>query len=346
MTMISVVVPVYNVEKYIHRCVESILNQTYTDYEIILVDDGSTDQSGYICDLYSEKFSFIKTLHKVNGGLGYARNTGIEASKGRYITFIDSDDYITETLLEDLVKTAIEKEADTVIAGYSRRTGDEIVEIPNSIAGKQFNNDQVISSVLYKMIGPHGGETDNLNMAVWRVLYSLDIIKNYNIRFPSEREFISEDIIFDIYYYQYCKCVAGITNCGYIYCMNPGSLTERYNPERYIKGKALYNEKKRLLELFGCYSSEAEYRVLESYIRYSRFAIKSEIKHAKINGKKVAYNNIKNIISSKELIKAIKKHKNPSKSKIDAIIDFFVISNNALAIYITLLIGYKIRGIK
>ena len=92
--MISVVVPVYNVEKYLNRCVDSILNQTYSDLEIILVDDGSTDRSGSICDEYLSIDSRVRVLHKENGGLSDARNHGIELANGSYLCFIDSDDYI------------------------------------------------------------------------------------------------------------------------------------------------------------------------------------------------------------------------------------------------------------
>lgn len=344
MPTVSIVIPVYKVEKYIERCLASVLNQTYQDYEIILVDDGSPDRCGEICDQYAQKYSFIKTIHKKNAGLGYARNTGIEAATGKYITFIDSDDYITESLLKDLVDAAVNMQADTVIAGYSRKVGNEIFEVHNLIADKQYKDDEIIPSVLYKMVGPLGDGSDNLNMAAWRVLYSIDIIKKYDLRYPSERQYISEDIIFDLYYYQYSKNVVGISNCGYIYCMNSGSLTERYNPDRYIKGEVLYKEKKRILELFDCYQPEAEYRIVESFIRYSRYSIKAEVKYANKNGREKALNNIRKIIASTEYIKAVKKHYNPNKSKIDALIDYLAIKNNALAIYVALSLGYIIRG--
>ena len=95
---LSIIVPVYNVEKYLEDCVESLLNQTYQNYEIILVDDGSTDSSGKICDIVAESSSKIKVIHKENGGLSSARNTGLRAARGRYIGFVDSDDYILPTI--------------------------------------------------------------------------------------------------------------------------------------------------------------------------------------------------------------------------------------------------------
>ena len=102
--LISVIIPVYNVEKYINRCVDSVIHQSYTNLEIILVDDGSPDNCPTICDNYSKQDSRIKVIHKKNGGLSDARNVGIEHSKGKYITFIDSDDYISNDYVEILYK--------------------------------------------------------------------------------------------------------------------------------------------------------------------------------------------------------------------------------------------------
>ena len=115
--LVTIVVPIYNVEKYLKKCIESILNQTYKNLEIILVDDGSTDKCGKICDEYSLKDSRIKIIHKKNGGLSEARNYGIENANGNYITFIDSDDYLDGEFIENILKIALETKADLVISG-------------------------------------------------------------------------------------------------------------------------------------------------------------------------------------------------------------------------------------
>ena len=112
--MISVVIPVYNVEKYLAECVDSVLNQTYTNYEIILVDDGATDSSGRMCDEYAQKDPRIRVIHQKNGGLSAARNTGLEVAKGDYVYFLDSDDYIEACTLEHLMARANEEHADVV----------------------------------------------------------------------------------------------------------------------------------------------------------------------------------------------------------------------------------------
>lgn len=112
--MVSIIIPVYNVEKYLNQCVDSIISQDYENKEIILVDDGSTDSSGTICDEYSNKFDYIKTIHKSNGGLSDARNTGIDNANGDYILFVDSDDYIEQKSLDKIMKIASENECDVV----------------------------------------------------------------------------------------------------------------------------------------------------------------------------------------------------------------------------------------
>ena len=102
--MISILVPVYNVEKYLHRCIDSILAQTYTDYEVILVNDGSTDRSGAICDAYAAEHRCIRVIHQKNGGVAQARNVLVSAAQGDYITFVDSDDSIEPIYLETLMR--------------------------------------------------------------------------------------------------------------------------------------------------------------------------------------------------------------------------------------------------
>lgn len=116
--MISVIVPFYKVEQYLHRCIDSILAQTYRDLEIILVDDGSPDNCGLICDEYASKDSRIKVIHKTNGGVSSARNAGLDAASGDYIAFVDSDDYLMPNMYEILLETLLSKEADIAICNY------------------------------------------------------------------------------------------------------------------------------------------------------------------------------------------------------------------------------------
>ena len=122
--LISLVIPVYNVEKYLDKCMESVLAQTYDNYEVILVDDGSTDNSGKMCDEYAERDSRVTVYHQKNSGVSVARNVGIENAKGEFISFIDSDDWVDESYLEKLVNAQIKYNADLTICEYTNVYAD------------------------------------------------------------------------------------------------------------------------------------------------------------------------------------------------------------------------------
>lgn len=127
-SLISVIVPVYNVEKYLSQCIKSILNQTYTNLELILVDDGSTDNSGKICDEFSSFDNRVRVIHKINGGLSSARNVGIESAGGDYYSFIDSDDYVENTFLECLYKKIVQENADICECSFFRLRRNRMIK--------------------------------------------------------------------------------------------------------------------------------------------------------------------------------------------------------------------------
>ena len=116
--LISIIVPIYNVEKYLSRCINSVLSQTFPDFELLLIDDGSTDKSGYICDGYAQKDSRIKVFHIENGGVSAARNYGLDNARGEWITFVDADDWIDKDMYYKLYNEAILSEADIVICDF------------------------------------------------------------------------------------------------------------------------------------------------------------------------------------------------------------------------------------
>ena len=142
--MISVIVPVYNAEKYISRCIDSILSQTFTEFEILLIDDGSPDGSGAICDEYSQKDSRVRVIHKENGGVSSARQCGIDHAQGEYIIHADPDDWIEPTMLEELYRKAVEDSADMVICDYWEDFNEECrkkVQSPLSLKKNDLLND-------------------------------------------------------------------------------------------------------------------------------------------------------------------------------------------------------------
>ena len=175
--LISVIIPVYKVEKYLKRCIDSVINQTYKNLEIILVDDGSPDNCPKICDDYSKKDKRIKVIHKKNGGLSDARNKGIEKANGDYISFIDSDDYVELNYIDFLYKILKENNADISM-------GKQYVRYPNKILNTGSNNNYVLNShdALEKML--YGEDFD---VSAWAKLYKKELFKG--IRYPKGRLF-------------------------------------------------------------------------------------------------------------------------------------------------------------
>ena len=219
--LITIVVPVYNVEKYIDRCVESIQNQTYKNLEIILVDDGSKDNSAKICDQYAKKDKRIKVVHKKNGGLSDARNAGIEIAKGKYIAFIDSDDYIDEHFVEVLYKSMIQYKTKIAIA-------DICVQYDT---GEKFeNSDKTVyveteKEILRKMLI---GIRD-LDNSACNKLYDMSLFKD--IRYPVGR--LYEDTATT--YKLFSKCENMVINSFplYYYMKRRDSITQgRFNPKK------------------------------------------------------------------------------------------------------------------
>ena len=143
--LISIVVPIYNVENYLNKCINSILKQTYKNIEIILVDDGSTDSSGYLCDQISKTDNRIIVIHKNNGGLSSARNTGIDNCNGKYIIFIDSDDYISENMVKFLYEDIINTQSDMSICGYYEVYKNDVKEALHSNERFTISSEEALS---------------------------------------------------------------------------------------------------------------------------------------------------------------------------------------------------------
>lgn len=269
--LITIIIPVYNVEKYLNRCIQSVLNQTYKNLEIIMVDDGSTDSSPEICDKYEKRDSRIKVIHQSNGGLSDARNSGLEISKGEYVLFIDSDDYVGTEMIENFYKCLVDTGADTVIGGFRRSVRNKIEIKENTFAGKIYDTEYDIkNNVLKKMLASDG--QDQIEMSVWKVLFSMDIIRKNHLRFP-ERKYLCEDIIFDFDYYPLCKKVAMCNDTSYYYCFNGESLSQAYQKDRFDRLSFQANEMKKRAKKISLDNN--------AYLRIDNFYIGNSIHHIK-----------------------------------------------------------------
>lgn len=213
--MLSVIIPVYNVEKYLSRCVDSVLNQTYKNFELILVDDGSLDNSPVICDEYENKDSRIKVIHKENGGLSSARNAGLEICKGDYIFFIDSDDWLTdENVLEEFISKAEKENADFVYSFMNTATDKIQKEIRMNQRFK--DNDK-----LFFLSNPY-------LFSAWNKLYKNTLLQF--LQFVPGR--VNEDV--DVIPLVFCKAnkISRLDKHTYNYYQNQESITRKSFSEK------------------------------------------------------------------------------------------------------------------
>lgn len=258
MPKISVIVPVYNVENYLNRCLDSILSQTFSDFELILIDDGSPDNCSVICDEYAAKDSRIRVIHKINGGVSVARNTGLDVAEGNYITFCDSDDYWAADMLQTLLSAAEENHADIVTSGYQHV--DDEGNILNVVA--RYPDFCEITSeedlLAYLIQGVMGGKYG------WEActrLYKRSIIQAHQLRFCTTCNNYAEDMGFVMQYCLYVNTARSIEYCGYYYRIRAGSmmrnseLVVKLNPMNEISayvGNAFYQkiQTKELLKLY------------------------------------------------------------------------------------------------
>lgn len=214
---ISVIVPVYKVEAYLPRCVESLMSQTYKDFEIILVDDGSPDTCPVMCDAYAKKYSNIHALHKENGGLSDARNAGMTAAKGEYVTFVDSDDYVHPAYLEMLMQ-GIRQGADFSVCGFTEvYDGNGIEDLDTSrISAACVNAKEGLVEILYQ--GFH-------DVSAWGILLPASLARKYP--FPKGKLF--EDLYTTYKFYLAAETVAFIRVPLYYYYQRKGSIMGRRN---------------------------------------------------------------------------------------------------------------------
>lgn len=297
--LISIIVPIYNVEKYIHRCIDSIINQTYKNIEIILVDDGSSDGSGKICDEYQRKDERIKAIHKKNGGLGFARNSGLDVASGKYVTFIDGDDYIGLTHIEKMHTLIIETNSDTCMAGHTKVYSNREEKHLNVCSGKIYKGN-VKEQILPRMCGANSYGQDYIEMSVCMVLLSNEIIKQNHLRFVSEREYVSEDLVFDFEYYPLSKSVCISDDADYYYCDNAGSLTTKYRSDRFESQIKLYNLLSGRAQKIGIWEKCRE-RLQNTVLAIARYSVKLEYKFASTNGRKAVQNNVRKICEDSTL---------------------------------------------
>lgn len=249
---ITIVVPVYNVENYLRQCLDSIIAQTYTNWECIIVDDGSTDTSGSICDEYAQKDKRFQVIHQVNAGSSAARNEGLNLISGKYTLCLDSDDWIDNNYLSALITIANEGNADLVISAFIYDYGNRKVINLNKPT-------QLKTSVVTKEL------LNRLHAGLWNKLISTEIIQKNHLQFPKHDFF--EDMYFCISLMQHVENIAYSSTPAYHYRINNNqSLTHSSNVAKRIRmyKDFVYN----LTEIFNKYSLWNDSEMLEGlYMR-------------------------------------------------------------------------------
>lgn len=217
-SIISIIIPVYKVENSIVKCIDSVLSQTYINWELLLVDDGSPDNSGKICDKYAKQDFRIKVFHVENGGPSNARNVGLDNASGKYVCFIDSDDWVEPTYLEHLHNGTHNEGRGVVVAGHIRDYGDKHI---NKCVGNFFYD----IHDMHKMF-------DERKICNWGYphgkLFDLAVLKEHNIKFPFNVKF-SEDLVLFLDYLRHVDWVCFISDCDYHYVFQEGGLLTSYN---------------------------------------------------------------------------------------------------------------------
>ena len=220
--LVSVIVPVYNVESYLKECVDSLINQTYKNIEILLIDDGSTDTSGVICDQYIKIDTRVQVKHKKNGGLSDARNTGIDMASGDYIMFVDSDDYVADNYVEIMLNAMVSQQVDIVICGYflTDECGNVVLKDCNKTKAV-FSTEEALRLLLQDKV---------IKNYAWNKIYKKCYFDKE--RFPVGRLF--EDIFTTYKIFMKCNTIALIPNELYYYRSREGSIMQEINMKREI----------------------------------------------------------------------------------------------------------------
>lgn len=276
--LISIIVPIYKVEKYLCKCVDSLINQTYKNLEIILVDDGSPDNCPHICDEYSKKDSRIKVVHKENGGLSDARNAGMKVATGDYVSFIDSDDYISLDFYQTLLDVMLKEDSEIVECDLIRFYEDKPVEnIGSSQEIKTFDTEQGLSMLIAE---------NEFHQHVWNKLYKSEIA----LKIPFAKGKLNEDEFWTYQVFGQAKRVSKIKKPMYYYLQRSSSIMGGgYNLRRLDALEGKYNRQKYIEKNFPNLATQAKIDLYGTCM----FAYQCVLKFMKGSDKKTAIRRIK-----------------------------------------------------
>lgn len=237
--LVSIIVPVYNVKDYLNRCIDSIINQEYKNFELLLIDDGSTDESGEICDSYAEKDARVKVFHRDNSGVSASRNFALDHASGEYIQFADSDDWITPETTKLFVRTALEYDCDLVISDFYRVSGDRISH-KGDIEEEGIMTRQEFANIMLE------NPSDFYYGVLWNKFFKREIIERIHLRMDPEISWC-EDFLFNLEYIRHASTFFALQVPLYYYVKRKGSLV-------HTQGTSINNTIRMKLNVFEYYN--------------------------------------------------------------------------------------------
>lgn len=260
--LVSIIVPVYNVGDYVLKCLDSLRGQTYSEVELIIVDDGSTDGSGKICDDFAKNMKWARVFHKKNGGLSSARNFGIGKAKGEFVCLVDSDDYVREDFVDKMVWAVLKNEADIVVCGYN----DEVPE------AKVLTGEEATIRLLTQQ--------ENMEIIAWNKMYRRELFDN--VKYPEGSNY--EDNLTTYKLLGKAKRVVYVAKPLYCYAERTGSITDKDKKEEKLRFRE--RAAREAIEYFKAESdlrAAAEIALLTAKIAYIDFAVSGEIPKRYLN---------------------------------------------------------------
>ena len=261
--VVRTIVPVYNVKSYVGECVESLCRQTYTNLEILLVDDGSTDGSGEVCDEYAGRDERIRVIHQANRGLSGARNMGLDDARGEYIAFVDSDDLVSTNYVETLYELLMKYEADIAACAYVKGTTEQLTDIREKVLS--LDNVKEICMPSVKLLKQWHGKYKQQETVAWNKLYCREVWNGRKkIRFPESRN--HEDVLISHLVVQGAKTIVLTTEILYFYRIRKGSITLQTEYDREKVWQNLRAQRERM-EFFRAHRYwRAYFNLLKGYV--------------------------------------------------------------------------------
>ena len=304
--LVSIIVPVYNVEKYICKCLDSLLNQNYSNFEVILIDDGSTDNSGKICDYYSKKHNNIRVFHLDNKGVSNARNYGIEKAKGDFIQFVDSDDFVNKNYINDMIKLIDSEEIDMIICGINQVNYNQGESVSSNIIVSK--NEGLYRKNNLKYVIEDLIESSYINYC-YSKLIRRNLLKENKIEFKKNIS-LGEDTLFILDVLKNSRSIRVVSEAPYNYVIHSNqSLTYKYRKDKFDILNNLSNEIYKFCDEEQILNEKLTYILDKRYLGIIRFCLDENFKRYKgirINHK---LKNMKKILTNKDVVMFINSNK-------------------------------------